>query len=164
MAHRGRLYPFLNRSRVISATSEWPYFAGTEYAFQTAVWSGAASLVAPTYVRELFPNAWTQGEYQIDYEGVICEFVGQPITVKLSIWLDGSHSQNWLSLSVDWNGGNCYKWDPQKSANGFPCSWNYAEPLTVTTGPNASILLGGADQIFPLLWSDSPQPPGSTPF
>jgi hypothetical protein len=150
---------------VIGTTSEWPYFAATEYNFQTVSWVGAAAAAAPTDFRGLLPNDWVQGETQIDYQATVCTYLGQPITCTLSIWLDATGLQNWLSVSFDWNGGNCYAWVPQKSSNGAPCSWDLAQPAAgITLGPNSFILQGGGDEITPVPWTASPKPPLTSPF
>lgn len=165
MAHLGKYYPVLNRSRVLALGSTWPFFGPTEYFWLTGSWGGAGAGVMPGTGRSILPTAYVHGETSITWTGQMAVYLGTPITLTVNIGFDNAAGDQPCFVSMDWGTVN-----QMRTTAAFPhlVDWEYIQiPFfgpEVTVNPLAVVFAQVDWEVFAVPWTVNPKPPHSTPF
>jgi hypothetical protein len=154
MAHIGKYYPTLPRSRLLMPEWPWPNIAATEYSWSVPYWLGSLSATVPVAGRNCVPGVYTIGTWSWDYSVTVpmggghvltmtSTFARSPSTQAISVSMTGVVDLEVAFAAAMYDAGG---------PGGLALAWYQAG---WTHGPAWSLLSpGGTLELQAYLWSD----------
>lgn len=164
MPHRGRTYPFFNPARVFEPIEIWPLYAPTEWKWSVTSWAGAYGGFFPTSGRGMFPTWSPSSPNQLSFDLFVHGSDGSTCHLQLVINLVGDGTTN-VTPHVFLNGVDQVE-SPPPTARPFSLTFR---TINIFAGVGSVMKPGYLlDPVgffaTPVLYTDHPAPPASTPF